>query len=167
MKVLFKNTTKYTKENTNNFLEFHTNKYGKKEIMKILLIGICIFYIFIFNMINKNWKLVIGVIFFGIILLLIEKYKIESKNRTRSKVKQFTFFFYEKHIKIKYKRHFERLKYFNLHKVFETDKYFFLYLDEKHSLILSKEGFEIGTTKGFSKFIKGKCPFKYRNEQDK
>lgn len=162
MKVLFKNTTKYTKENYNNFLEFHTNKYGKKELLKIILIGICILYILIFNIVYKNWLLVLGAILLGVIVYLIEKNKSEKQAKGRKKVKEFTFYFYEKHIKIKYKRQFERLKYFRLHKIFETDEYFFLYLDEKNSLILSKDGFEIGTAREFSTFIKNKCPLKYK-----
>lgn len=164
MKVLFKNTTKYTKENTNNFIEFHSNKYGRKELIRLILIMLCIMYILIFNIIYKNWILVLGAIVVGLIIYLIEKNKSEKKAKKRERVKEFTFYFYEKYIKIKYKRNFERLKYFHLHKIFETDEYFFLYLDEKKSLILSKDGFEIGTAKGFSKFIKNKCPFKYRNE---
>lgn len=164
MKVLFKNTTKYTKENTNNFVEFHSNKYGKKELLKMILGGICIIYILIFNIVYKNWALVLSVIGVAFIIYLIEKYKKEKDNKTKNKVKEFTFYFYEKYIKVKYKRNFERLKYFQLHKVFETEEYFFLYLDEKSSLILSKQGFEIGNAKGFSKFIKNKCPFKYKNE---
>jgi len=164
MKVLFKNTTKYTKENCENFVEFHSNKYGKKELLKMMLLGICILYILIFNIIYKNWILVLAAIVLAGIIYLMEKNKSEKKAKKKEKVKEFTFYFYEKHIKIKYKKDFERLKYFNLHKIFETDEYFFLYLDEKSSLILNKEGFEVGTAKGFSKFIKSKCPLKYRNE---
>ena len=55
----------------------------------------------------------------------------------------------------------------NIKKIFETDENFFLYTDEKHSLILDKDGFEIGNSKDFAEFIKRKCPFKYRNEEEK
>lgn len=164
MKILFKNTTKYTKENCNNFVEFHSRKYGKKELTKIILITLCIIYILIFNIIYKNWLLILGVIAIGIIIYLIQNIKLEKDKKTRKKVKEFTFYFYENYIKIKYRRQFERLKYFQIHKIFETDEYFFLYLDEKSSLILSKEGFEVGRPKEFSKFIKNKCPLKYKNE---
>ena len=54
--------------------------------------------------------------------------------------------------------------YFQIKKIFETEENFFLYTDDKHSLILDKDGFEIGSAKEFSKFIKKKCPFKYNNE---
>ena len=164
MRVLFKNTTKYTKESFNSFLEFHADKYGKKELLKIILVSMCILYIMIFNIVYKNWLLVLGAVFLGGITYLIEKNKLLKEEKSKNKVKKFTFYFYEKHIKIRYKREFERLKYFQLHKIFETDKYFFLYLDDKQSLILSKDGFEIGTSKEFSKFIKNKCPLKYKNE---
>lgn len=162
MRVLFKNVTKYTKENCNNFEKFHIHKYGKKELLKAMLLGICMLYIIIINIMYKNWLLILGIIAVLGIIYLIEKNKLEQKEKNKKKSKEFTFYFYEKHIKIKYKREYERLKYFQFHKIFETDKYFFLYLDEKSSLILSKEGFEIGTPKAFSKFIKGKCPFKYK-----
>ena len=102
MKVLFKNTTKYTKENCNNFLEFHTNKYGKKELLKMILFGICILYILIFNIVYKNWLLVLGAILLGLIVYLIEKNKSEKQAKNKKKVKEFTFYFYEKHIKIKF-----------------------------------------------------------------
>ena len=144
MKILFKNTTKYTKENTNSLVEFHANKYGKREFIKTILYAVAFMYILIFNIICKNWFLVLGAILLSIII-----------------------YFIEKNIKIKCRRQFERLKYFQLHKIFETEEFFFLYLDEKNSLILSKEGFEVGTAKGFSKFIKNKCPFKYRIEENK
>ena len=164
MKVLFKNTTKYTKENCNNFLEFHTNKYGKKELIELILVIICIGYIIVFNIININWILLLMAILIGIGIYFYKKNNNIKSKKQKNTIKEFTFYFYDKYIKIKYKRNFERLKYFQLHKVFETEEYFFLYLDEKQSLILSKSGFEVGNPKGFSKFIKGKCPFKYKNE---
>lgn len=162
MKVLFKNTTKYTKENRNNFVEFHNNKYGVKELLNIIFLGIVMLYMLILNLIWKNWIFILIIAITIGILYTLEKNTKEKKER--SKVKEFTFYFYKKHIKIKYKKEFERLKYFQLHKIFETDEYFFLYLDEKSSMILSKKGFEIGTANEFSQFIKHKCPLKYRNE---
>ena len=81
------------------------------------------------------------------------------------KQKEFTFYFYKSYIKVKCGRKFDRLKYFELHKIFETKEYFFLYTDEEHSLIISKDGFEIGTAKQFAEFIKRKCPLKYKKEK--
>ena len=63
-------------------------------------------------------------------------------------------------------RKFERIRYFELYKIFETKEYFFLYVDETHSLIVSKEGFEIGTAREFSDFIRKKCLLKYNREKE-
>lgn len=165
MKILFKNTTKYDKENCGNFIEFHSKKFGKKEKLKMVLVCILILYMLVFNVIYKNWGLILGTIMIAFIIYLIEKNKAEKKANKREDIKEFTFYFCEKHIKIKYKRQFERLKYFQIHKIYETDEYFFLYLNETSSLILNKAGFEVGTPKKFAKFIKSKCPFKYRTEE--
>ena len=169
MKILFKNTTKYDKENCNNFVMFHNNKYGTKKLIKAILAAICIIYMLIFNIISKNWRFLITLAFVLSALCLIVKYKAEKEKekKKKKKIKEFTFYFYEKYIKIKYRRQFERMRYFEVKKIFETDENFFLYTDESHSLILDKEGFIIGNSENFPEFIKKKCPFKYRNETNK
>lgn len=167
MKILFKNTTKYDQENQNNFITFHVNKYGKRELLKYLLIGICIIYILIFNLIHKNWILILGLLLLGVVFYFFNTIKEQQNKKQKKKVKQYTFYFYEKYIKIKCRRQFERMRYFEIKKIFETDANFFLYTDDSHSLILDKEGFEVGTPKEFSHFIRRKCPFKYSNENKK
>ena len=104
---------------------------------------------------------------YSLIIYIVNNKKTEEKRNNKNKEREYTFYFYEKYIKIKYRRRFERLTYFQIYKIFETSEHFFLYLDEKSSLILNKKGFEIGTPKEFSKFIKRKCPFKYKEEKNK
>ena len=91
---------------------------------------------------------------------------ITSQTEERKKImknkKKITFFFYENYIKVKCGRNFERVGYFELYKIYKTDEYFFLYTDEDHSLILSKNGFEVGNPEAFDLFIKKKCPLKYK-----
>ena len=164
MKVLFKNITKYNKENCNNFINFHTNKYGKRELIKYLLMCLVFLYIFILNIIYKNWYFLLALVLIGILMYFKSKQKQERKRKERKKVKEYTFFFYKRYIKIKYRREYDRILYFNIKKIFETDKNFFLYTDDTHSLILDKDGFVIGNEKDFSEFIKKKCPFKYSNQ---
>lgn len=164
MKVLFKNTTKYDKENCNNFVNFHSNKYGKKELVKFIIMAIVFIYILIFNIIYKNWYFFcVGAIVITLIYLINKKRNTKQK-KTKKKIKQYTFYFYDRYIKIRYRRQFDRMLYFQIKKIFETEENFFLYTDDKHSLILDKDGFEIGSVEEFSKFIKKKCPFKYNNE---
>lgn len=168
MKILFKNNTKYTKEKYNDFIEFHQKKYGKKIIIKLLLILICVLYIVILNLMNRNWKIILLLLIIGVACYFLnnmKKTRQSSNNKQMiTKQKTFTFYFYEKYIKIKCGRKFDRLKYFELYKVFETKEYFFLYTDESHSLIISKDGFEIGNAKEFTNFIKKKCLLKYKKE---
>lgn len=105
MKILFKNNTKYTKQNYNAFIEFHRNKYGKKALLKLGILTIVIFYIMIFNVIHKNWKVIIGFFVIGILVYLLNNLKIQRQSTNNksiiNKQKTFTFYFYEKHIKIK------------------------------------------------------------------
>lgn len=169
MKILFRNTTKYDKENRENFINFHQDKYGKKELIKIILYGICFLYMLGFVLISLNWYALLILIPLSILFYFLNKYMIKKKKEKskKQKNKEFTFFFYERHIKIKCKRQFERMSYFEIKKIFETDENFFLYTDDKHSLILDKDGFEVGNEKDFAEFIKRKCPFKYRNKEEK
>ena len=169
MKILFKNTTKYDKENRENFTNFHQEKFGKKELRYEILILLAVLYMIIFLTISLKWKALLFFVPIGVLIYFINKYsKSKKKNKSKKqKNKEFTFYFYERHIKIKAKRQFERMTYFEIKKIFETEKNFFLYLDEKHPIILDKDGFEIGTSKEFVEFIKKKCPFKYRNEEEK
>lgn len=171
MKILFKNTTKYTKENYNAFIEFHQNKYGVKTLIKIGLIFLCLIYIVFLNIIKGNWKLILILLVFGGLIYIFNNLRIQKQTnnnkKTIKKQREFTFYFYEKYIKIKCGRKFDRIKYFELYKIFETKEYFFLYTDEEHSLIISKDGFEIGTSKEFAEFIRRKKPLKYKKEKYK
>lgn len=165
MRILFKNTTKYTKENCDNFDEFHNNKFGKRDLTKEIIYCILVLYVSIFNLIYKNWLFVYCGVVLGGLLFFLEKNKRKAEEKKKNKVKEFTFCFYKKHMKAKYKKEYVRFRYFQFHKIYETEEYFYLYLDENSSMILSKDGFEIGTAKQFSKFIKNKCPFKYKDEK--
>ena len=168
MKLLFKNTTEYTKENYNEFIKFHQEKFGIKTLIKFGIFILCILYIFVINLLNLNWRLLLILILAGVCAYIIYKIRIntevkERKNNIRTK-RKFTFYFYEGFIKVKSGKKSQRIMYMELYKIFQTDEHFFLYTDEDHSLILSKEGFEIGTPNEFEIFIKKKCPFKYKNK---
>lgn len=169
MKILFKNTTKYDKENRDNFINFHKEKFGTRELIKAILIAIPISYMIIFNIINMGWYSLLILIPLCVLVYFINKYVTKKKKEKKKKQKnrEFTFFFYEKYVKIKCKRQFERWNYFEFKKVFETDENFFLYTDDQHSLILDKEGFEVGDPKDFTEFIKKKCHFKYSYQESK
>lgn len=145
MKILFKNTTEYNRENYNEFIKLHQEKFGIKTIIKIVIIGLCLLYIIIMNLLYKNLEtagiilIVVGIIY-SLYKMQISRQVKDTKKNIKGK-KKFTFYFYEKYIKVKCGRKFERILYFELYKIFQTDEYFFLYTDEDHSLILSKTRF--------------------------
>lgn len=85
MKILFKNTTKYDKENCNNFMTFHYDKYAKKTLIKYLLLCVCILYIIMVNIINKNWYLLLVISVVCILLYFLEKQKKQNKRKKKKK----------------------------------------------------------------------------------
>ena len=54
-----------------------------------------------------------------------------------------------------------------LYKVIETNDYFYLYFNEDYAALVSKNGFKLGDSKEFSKFIKKKCFLKYQRNSEK
>ena len=92
----------------------------------------------------------------------IEEVKKEYQSDKIVKEQRFTFNFYNKYFKIYTKKEYSIVPYRELHKIYETDTFFYLYLDNKHSLLLDKSGFKKGTPFAFRDFIKKKCPFKYK-----
>ena len=167
MKVLFRNKTVYDKENCDNFINFHAYKYGEREAVKYIATLLGVIFIIICNIWYKNWYLAIAIFSVAAIKYLIDNIKGNNPQKQTKKVDIYTFYFYERYIKIRYKRKFERILYLNIKKAFETDNNFFLYTDANSSLILDKDGFEIGTAKDFSEFIKRKCPLRYSNQKEK
>ena len=54
-KPIFKNITKYNAKNYNNFIQFHNDKFGNSYFFITLLFTILIIYIFVMNILNKNF----------------------------------------------------------------------------------------------------------------
>jgi Ca2+/Na+ antiporter len=166
MKVLYKNTTKYTKEVYEKFLKFHQKKYGLKY--KVVTLIVILLLIFCMGINFKYGNLLIGLLFLvGCIGFLIYRYyepiKKITKERKSDKIKnerEFTFSFYEHYMKASGNKLNEKIKYWNLKKVFEDKDFFYLYLDEEHAFVLKKDGFSIGQYKDFLPFIKKKIIFK-------
>ncbi len=79
--------------------------------------------------------------------------------------REYIFYFYDGYMKIKHRMLTKKVWYYKFNKVYETEKYFFMYVDDKEPWMLEKNGFVIGNSEKFSEFIKGKCLFKYKKEQ--
>ena len=162
MKPLFKNVTRYTKKSYDEFLIFHKNKYGFSYIILTSIFTALLLYCSISNFIEKQY--IVGLIFILIIIVFLEyriflpiyRYKNAFKNKNKKNKNVFTFSFYKNYFKIDK----EKIYYFNLHKIYETQDFFYLYITKNHAALVNKNGFKIGSPDSFSEFIKKKCKFK-------
>lgn len=169
-KLLFKNATQYSQKLYNEFTRFHNDKFSLSyDIFTIFILILLCYCIFV----TIQSKVVPLAIIFISVFILFAGYRIinpiffyakESKKKAITKEKIFKFYFYENSFKIRDNLDFDKISYFSLHKVYETDKYFYLYLTKKYSFIIDKAGFTQGTAEEFAKFIKKKLWIKYHNK---
>ena len=168
MNVLFKNVTKYSKKTYDEFLQFHAQKFSFRYHLFSIAISMLILFCILLHIQYHNYG--IAIIFCAILTsFIIWRYfypmaevKDDYQSDKVTKQKVFTFTFYPKRLKVYSNLKYSFVKYRDLYKVFETDTFFYLYLDSRHSLLLDKAGFKKGTPSEFRDFIKKKCPFKYK-----
>lgn len=166
MKLIFKNKTKYTKQVYANFLQFHQNKYGiKYKFTTILTILILSFFI-ITNLQYSNYPTVFLVVIALVLFCLhqffypIKKVEKELKTEKFEKEKEVTYKFYEKFFVISEGMKTEKMKYSKLHRVFEAENFFYLYINIDHAFLLDKSTFTKGNTSEFLKFLRKKTFYK-------
>ncbi len=168
MKILFKNTTKYSKEIYNAFQSFHSQKYSFSYNLYTLSIIFLILFCIIINVTYNNYT---SSIFFCCIFTFfilwrffhpIFTVKKELESEKIAKEKCFSFIFYNNKFKVKDKTAYDIIRYSKIRKAFETDNFFYLYVDRTHAFILDKNCFSIGNTKDFSSFLKEKLKFRFK-----
>lgn len=166
MKILFKNKTKYTKKAYNEYLQFHQKKYGHNYQFATILTILLLLFCTIMNLKYSNFStailllIVIAFFCFHRFFYPIKKVEKELKTEKFEKEKEFTFTFYEKNFTIFDGKDCYILKYWNLYKVFETDTFFYLYINKDHAFLLNKSTFSSGNTSSFLKFLKKKIWYK-------
>ncbi len=165
--LLFKNTTQYSKKLYDEFTRFHNDKnnlyYEIFTIFILILLVYCLIETIKSKLVVLSIVFILALIIFTCYRLFnpILIYKKEVKNKAIAKSDTFKFYFYNNYFKVRDKLNFDKVSYFRLYKVYETDKYFYLYLTKRYSFIINKEGFTQGTAEEFSTFIKNKMLFKY------
>lgn len=169
MKILFKNTTKYTKKFYDIFLEFHNKKYGfYYSLYNIIIISLFLFCI-ILQVQYNYYSIAIFTCFVLTAFILwrflhpIHDVSKEYKSDKFKDEQSFTFKFYEKFFTCENKTEISKIKYSKLHKVYETNKFFYLYIDRNHSFLMDKSKFLQNNPSEFSTFIKRKCLLRFRN----
>lgn len=168
MNLLFKNKTKYTKKVYDEFLNFHSNyyKYSYPLYTAFISLSIILFILVQVKVHNINISIILCIVLTCFILWRIFHpiFKV-SKEYQSDKIqneKEYTFKFYEQKFTVEDYNTISTSKYSNLYKIFETEHFFYLYIDRTHSLILEKEKFTSGNSDEFSNFIKKKCWYKYK-----
>lgn len=168
MKPLFKNITKYNSKNYEQFIKFHGEKFNFSYNMYTIVMSILLIYCIILNIVQKDILLMLLFITLLILLFLIriyfpmKRYQKTKKKFSHNKETSISFTFYKFYFSFGKKT----ITYSKLYKVYETKDYFYLYLDDENAVLVSKKGFQMGTAKEFSEFIKKKCFLKYRKESN-
>ena len=168
LKILYKNTTKYNESIYLEFLQFHKKKFGLKyTLYTVFVAGLLLFCVAL--QIKLHNITLASVFFISITCFFLWRYlhpiSEVSKDFKSNKIQneeEFTFIFYEKYFKIRNRLKSNKVKYYELYKVFETSKFFYLYIDKTHSFLLDKEKFSIGFSDDFSKFMHKKCWYKFK-----
>ena len=166
MKPLFKNITIYNSKNYNEFVKFHGDKFSFSYNLYTLVLLALIIYCIVLNIIQKNIQLFF--LFLAMFTLTVffrmylptKRYQETKKKFSISKQTSVTINFYNFYFKIDKKVY----PYLKSYKVFETQDYFYLYIDEEHAALVNKKGFKIGNVEEFTDFIKKKCLFKYSKQ---
>ena len=63
---------------------------------------------------------------------------------------------YDKFFVISDKKNSEKIKYWKLHRIYETEEFFYLYINKDHAFLLDKSTFTKGNTSEFLKFLRKK-----------
>lgn len=173
MDLLFKNITTYSKKVYDEFSAFHRKHFSLRYHAFTVLTVIFIF-IFIGILIQSfNYTLIILLSLFLVVFLLwrffrpIEEARKYDRNNKSVKEFTYTFSFYEKYFKVSNKKEYSIYKYKDIYKIYETKRFFYLYVDRVHSLLIDKSNFKKGTSLEFKQFLIKKCPFKYKHFKKK
>lgn len=166
MKILFKNETKYTKDIYEKYLQFHQNKFGNKYTFTTIVIILLLCFCIITNLQYSNYfttfllLIILSALFFYRFFYPAKKVEKELKTEKFKKEKEFIFTFYKKFFVISDKKNSEKIKYWKLHRVYETEDFFYLYINKDHAFLLNKATFTKGNTSEFLKFLKKKIWYK-------
>ena len=170
LKILFENTTKYSKYVYDKYLEFHNKQYSFTYLCyTLLVISFILFSLIIqikYNNLNIAIILCCGLTFFVLWRFLHPVYEIskEYKSEKIKKEKEFTFKFYDKFFTVEDDKQYSKIKYYKLYKVFEVSDFFYLYIDKKHAFLIDKSKFKNSNSTVFSSFIKKKCWWCFKNQ---
>ena len=178
MKILFENTTKYSKKIYEEFLTFHSNTFKLSYFLSNTLVFMLLLFILCMN-IYYNFFLLTIILFVVLALFIYAKYikpifnvRDDYNSDKIQKEESFTFKFYDNKFSVENLNSIHTHKYSDLYKIYENLNFYYLYIDKTHSYILNKNNFiseinnlksENYTNKDFIEFLSIKVnKFKFK-----
>lgn len=171
--ILFKNKTKNTMDSYAEFLNFHHKafhaSYVAYTVFWSFMFLLCIILCFGSN--SRLQGVVFSIVLVAFIIyrflrpkMLVDN-ELKSDKLTTDNINTFTF--YDKTFEAKNEKGRFDYKYSLLYKTFETDTYFYLYVNKENAFLVSKSAFSLGTPESFASFMKKKCGFKFKTKISK
>ena len=168
MKILFKNTTKYTQDAYLKYCIFYNEKNHRKNFIHTVFV-ICLFlYLIVMQTINHSHAIII---FCGFLLTCFILWKIfypmfvrkkEISSEKISSEKEFIYVFYDTHFTVRDNTTYSKILYSDLTHIQANDEFSYLFIGKRRALILDNNCFSIGTFSDFKSFLKDKYKRKFK-----
>lgn len=178
-KNLYKNETKFTKENLQEFSKFIWLKYNKIRYWEIIIFS-CLFFVFgvigsisqivNYHKIPNTFTLIFVLIFAIVILKMIKLAKGNAKISPQAQDITYKYEFTDDYLLISTELASQKFLYTdlsNIKNICNTEKYIYIMINGSQGFIVDKRGFENYSEQDFTNYLKEKFNDKYINFLDK
>lgn len=178
-KNLYKNETKFTKENLQTFSKFIWLKYNKFRYLEIIIFS-CLFFVFgiigaisqivKYHKIPNTFTLIFVLIFAVVIIKMIKLAKGNVKINSQANDITYKYEFTENYLLISTELASQKFLYTdlsNIKNICNTEKYIYIMINNRQGFIVDKRGFENYNDQDFTNYLKDKFNDKYINFLDK
>lgn len=178
-KNLYKNETKFTKENLQEFSKFIWLKYNKIRYWEIIIFS-CLFFVFgvigaisqivNYHKIPNTFTLIFVLIFAIVILKMIKLAKGNAKISPQAQDITYKYEFTDDYLTISTELASQKFLYTdlsNIKNICNTEKYIYIMINGSQGFIVDKRGFENYSEQDFTNYLKEKFNDKYINFLDK
>lgn len=177
-KNLYKNETKFTKENLQTFSKFIWLKYNKFRYLEIIIFS-CLFFVFgiigaisqsvKYHKIPNTFTLIFVLIFAVVIIKMIKLAKGNVKINSQANDITYKYEFTENYLLISTELASQKFLYTdlsNIKNICNTEKYIYIMINNLQGFIVDKRGFENYNDQDFTNYLKDKFNDKYINFLD-
>lgn len=177
-KNLYKNETKFTKENLQTFSKFIWLKYNKFRYLEIIIFS-CLFFVsgiigaisqsVKYHKIPNTFTLIFVLIFAVVIIKMIKLAKGNVKINSQANDITYKYEFTENYLLISTELASQKFLYTdlsNIKNICNTEKYIYIMINNRQGFIVDKRGFENYNDQDFTNYLKDKFNDKYINFLD-